>query len=185
MARRRWDGRPNGLQRPELAAFGQADAGRRFRGGAAGIDGTPADPFLEGGDLLGRQLAAGRHLQALVGLPYGLDEQAVFRPARHDGGPAVTTLAQARPVVQQQAAALLAGLLRMTGEAGFREQRPDLALEESHVGVGGRLGPTPAGTHRGQHQRARPAHPQHLPKTFSEIVHEAARLQGCNVNWTR
>src|SRR5262249_17485288 len=73
-----------------------------------------------------------RHLDARVGLPNCLNEQALLRIARHERRPAVATLKQGSTRIDAQTVAEL--LASMARKAGAGEDWADLQFKEAFVG---------------------------------------------------
>jgi hypothetical protein len=107
------DGRLQRLIRPVLSGRLKVDAGGLGGDFGARIGSAELHPPLEvANDRVG-QLALGRHAQFRAGVAHRLDEQAFAGPAGNDGGAAVAAGAQCVAAVEQEAAALLLGRLRM------------------------------------------------------------------------
>ena len=113
--------------------LGRSRGDHRLPGAGARVGCASADPLLEIGDHVGRQLAVWRHLrEALV--VERLDHQAVLGRSRDDHRAAVASGAQPLGIEQNQSAADLRGIVAVAGIAALDQNRPDLRLEELEVG---------------------------------------------------
>ena len=97
----------NRLEGPELAARGEVDGfglGRGIVGrrGGTRVGRAHRDPGREVGDLRGAELVLGRHLEFLVRITHGADEEAVVGLARHERGTGFAALEQRRAGVEAE-----------------------------------------------------------------------------------
>jgi hypothetical protein len=124
-------------------------------GVGARIGSAAADPFGEIGDLtFGELLVLGRHLQILVLVADGLDEERFIGLAGHKGGPGVAAGEGGLAGVEEEPAADPIRLLAVAGVTLVGEDGADAGFEELQVGGGqgggdGRV----VGRHRGGAQR--------------------------------
>lgn len=129
------------LKGPMFTAFREVDAAARGRGLAvARVGSAQENPFLEIGDDVGGELAAAfwrGHLEVLVGVADGLEEEALLQVAGDDGMAGVAALARAGAGVEEETALEFLGGGGMAGVAFFHEHGADAALEEGEF-IGGR-----------------------------------------------
>src|SRR4029079_4898851 len=83
------------LRRPERAALRDVDGLGLVARTVARIEGAAGDPLFEVIDHFGRQLAAGGHLEILVRVLEGLEQEALARFAGDESGAGVAALEDA------------------------------------------------------------------------------------------
>src|SRR5262249_37594438 len=120
------------LKRPVPAPLLEVET-LRSGGGHAGRGAWPGrshpDPGDQGGDLGVRPLGLGRHAQFGVLVADGLEEQALVRFARHNGGAGIAALEQAGSAVELKVGLLLLASA-MARVAVLDQHRSDLLLEK-------------------------------------------------------
>src|SRR5262245_26952575 len=88
------------LKGPVLPPFREVKRGSRKRSDCGVRDRCPSpDPLLQKDNLVGRELATGRHLQRVILMPDGLNKPALLRLARHGHRAAVSSFEDTRPAV--------------------------------------------------------------------------------------
>ena len=120
-------------ERPELASLLVIDFSglEGFAFFDAGVGSTKGHPLCQGRDLLLGEFLL-RHLEIIIGMPDGGDEEALFRIAGNDGGPAVATADYTLLVVESEASLdLFPGRVALV--AAVHQDGSHALLEEAEV----------------------------------------------------